>query len=125
MVNSLLGRIHLLSEDKQALIKEGIEVYNRITPEKLRAVPYLPKGYTMFGDKFVASGLKTDEKVYLAVWNLKGLRTVKLDLPEIKAADIKVAYPSSLETRFSFDETSLTVNFTEDEQARFFEITLK
>ena len=94
MVNALLGRIHLasrifmLDEEKQALIKEGIDVYNRITPDKLKAVPYLPKGYTMFGDKFVASGLKTDEKVYLAVWNLKGMRTVKLDLPEIKVADI-------------------------------------
>ena len=95
-----------------------------MTPEKLESVPYLPKGYTEYKDTFVATGIKTDEKVYLAVWNLNGDRTVKLPLPEIQVKDVKVIYPTTLETKYTFDEASLTVEFTEDEQARLFEITI-
>ena len=130
MINALLGRIHLasriqlLSEEKQALVKEGVDVYNSITPDKLKALPYLPKGYTHFGDTFVAAGLKTDKKVYLAVWNLNGERHVKLDLPDIEVKNVKVIYPTTLPTTFDFDKTSITIDFTEDIQARFFEIEL-
>ena len=130
MVNAILGRIHLasrihlLDEEKRALIREGMDVYHRLTPEKLESVPYLPKGYTEYKDTFVATGIKTDEKVYLAVWNLNGDRTVKLPLPEIQVKDVKVIYPTTLETKYTFDEASLTVEFTEDEQARLFEITI-
>ena len=130
MINSLLGRIHLasrihiLDDKKQALIKEGIALYNKITPEKRLSVPYLPKGYSMFGDTLVAAGIKTDKTVYLAVWNLNGERHVKLQLPDITVKDAKVIYPTTLPTIFSFDENSLTIDFTEDVQARFFKITL-
>lgn len=130
MVNAILGRIHLasrihlLDDEKRALIREGVDVYHRLTPEKLESVPYLPKGYTEYKDTFVATGIKTDEKVYLAVWNLNGDRTVKLPLPEIQVKDVKVIYPTTLETKYVFDEESLTVEFTEDEQARLFQITI-
>ncbi len=130
MINSLLGRIHLasrihlLDKEKRELIKEGIRVYDSITEDKLKATPYLPKGYAAYGDTFVASGLKTEDKVYLAVWNLKGERHIHLPLPEIDVKDVKVAFPASLETKFSFDSSSLTIDFTEDIQARFFEIEI-
>ncbi len=130
MVNALLGRIHLASRiqlldfEKQALIKEGVELYNKLTPEKLVALPYLPKGYTAFGDSFVSAGFKTENKLYLAVWNLSGERNVTLPLPEIDVKNVTVAYPTSLPTSYSFDASSITVNFTEDEQARFFEIDI-
>ena len=129
-VNSLLGRVHLasriqlLSEEKQALIKEGIELYDSLKDDKLKAVPYLPKGYTGFGDTFVSCGLKTDKKVYLAVWNLNGERNVRLPLPEIKAASAKVIYPSAPMGDFSVSlaENCLDISFGEDEQARLIEI---
>lgn len=130
MMNAMLGRIHLasriqlLDEEKQALIKEGIEVYNRMTPDKLQAVPYLPKRYAQIDDTFVAIGLKTNQKVYLGVWNLKGEHHVKLDLPEIRVKDVSVVYPKELETRYTYDKNSITIDFTEDEQARLFEIFL-
>ena len=47
-----------------------------------------------------------------------------LPLPEITAKNVSVAYPVSLKTDYSFTENSLTVHFTEDEQARVFEIDL-
>ena len=130
MLNSMLGRIHmasriyLLDEEKQALIHEGVNVYNRMTPDKLQAVPYLPKGYTDIDDTFVAVGLKTDTKVYLGVWNLNGERSKTLKLPEITVKDVTVAYPQTLATDYTFASDSITIHFTEDEQARLFEITL-
>ncbi|MBE6947400.1 MAG: alpha-galactosidase [Ruminococcaceae bacterium] len=130
MVNALLGRvhlasrIHLLDEQKQALIREGIDFYNRTNADKLTATPYLPKGYNCFGDTLVAAGLKTESKVYLAVWNLHGDKDVTLPLPEITAKNITVAYPNSLPTKYTFTSDSLTIHFTEEEQARIFEITL-
>lgn len=128
MVNAILGRIHLasrinlLDQEKQELIKEGIELYDRIRDEKLTSLPYMPLGYAKFGDTLVSSGLLTDKKLYLAVWNLNGERHVNIPLPDISVKNAKVAYPLSLETNFSFDSSSLTVDFTEDMQARIFEI---
>lgn len=133
MVNAILGRIHLasriqlLSESKQALIREGVDYYNSITSDKLKALPYLPKGYCGFGDTFVSCGLKTADKVYLAVWNLRGERNVRLSLPEIEAAAVKVAYPSAPIGDFavSLENNVLDIAFGEDEQARILEISLK
>lgn len=130
MMNAILGRvhmasrIHLLDEEKQNLIREGVDVYNQMTPDKVQAVPYLPKGYAQIDDTFVSVGLKTDEKVYLGVWNLNGERHVTLNLPEIQVKDVSVAYPKELETRYEFEQSSITIDFTEDEQARLFEIAL-
>ena len=130
MVNAVLGRIHLasriffLSDEKRELIREGIEFYNRITPEKLRAVPYFPKGYAKFGDTLVSVGLKTENKVYLAVWNLNGECHIELKLPEIAAKSASVAYPKSLETNFELRNNTLIIDFTENEQARIFEIEI-
>ncbi len=131
MVNSLLSRVHLasrlylLDSEKRELVREGIAVYNRIVSDKLKAVPYLPRGYASHGDEFVCSGIKTDEKLYLALWHKGGEKKIKIELPEITVKSATVAYPATLPTEFSYDETSLTVEFTEDIQARFFEIELK
>jgi len=128
MINAVLGRIHLASRihlldaEKSELIREGIQFYNKITPEKLTAVPYLPKGFSRFGDTFAAAGLKTDTKIYLAVWNLGGERHVHLPLPDITVKHIRTAYPSAAEMNFCYDAASVTLEFSEDEQARILEI---
>lgn len=130
MINAMLGRLHLasriqlLDEEKRALIKEGVDVYNSITADKLNCVPYLPKGYAMYGDTFVASGIKCDDKLYLAVWNINGERHIKLELPEIEVKNVAVKYPSKMETHFSYDASSITIDFTQDIQARLFEIDI-
>lgn len=130
MVNALLCRVHLASRlflldgDKLALVREGTDLYNRITEEKLRAVPYLPKGYAQFGDTLVSAGIKTEDTLYLAVWNLGGDKDVTLPLPDIKVKNAAVAYPMSLPTDFTYTQDSLTIHFTENEQARIFEIAL-
>lgn len=130
MVNGILGRLHLasrfhlLNETKQALIREAVDLYHRMATDKQTAVPYLPKGYTRCGDTFVAAGLRTEKKLYLAVWNLRGERHVVLPLPELSAKSARAAYPAALPTVFELKNNCLTLDFSEDEQARLFEIEL-
>ena len=126
MVNSFLGRMHLashvelLSEDKQALICEGIDYFNRLSRIKTDALPYLPFGFTDFTKQQVACGLLRGDTLYLAVWNLGGdAVTVPLDRP-IRGAE--VVYPKNSDLGVTVDGCSLTVAFTEPYQARFLEI---
>ncbi len=130
MINSLLGRIHLasrvnlLAENKKQLIRDGIAYYHHMTPYKKNCVPYLPCGYAQVGDGTVAAGIKTEDKLFLAVWNLKGDKDVTIPLPEVKVKAAKVGYPVNMTTDFSYTENEITVHFTEEEQARLFEIDL-
>ncbi len=131
MVNSLLGRMHLaspfwyLNDHKKAILKEGLDYARTLTEMKKVAKPYLPLGYVRWGASNVAVGLKTDDKLYLAVWNLKEPTTLEIPLVEVKAKSAKVGYPLCLPTDYILKDNVLTVNFTEPEQARFFEIELE
>ena len=130
MINSFLGRMHLasdvglLNEEKTELLKEGIDYYNYLTPAKKVALPCFPLGFTDFHKKNAACGLKTENKVYLAVWNLGDNKpvTVNLDCP-IKS--VTVGYPKKMKTDFSIEGNTLTVNFPCEYSARFFEIEIK
>ena len=126
MINSFLGRMHLashvelLSEDKLALIREGITYFNKLSEIKNRALPYLPFGFTDFTKQQAACGLRHGDTLYLAVWNLGGGEvTVSLDR---SVREAKVAYPAAADTGLTVDGCSLTVSFTEPYQARFLEI---
>ena len=128
MVNSLLGRLHLashielLDDSKKDLIKEGIDYYKRITEDKKIGIPYFPLGFTDFSKEEVAAGFIANNKLFLAVWNLKRKEnSIKLKLDfEIKY--VRVGYPQKLFTEFSFEGNVFTVNFDQGLQARFFEI---
>ncbi len=130
MINSFLGRIHLasrlfeLDEEKKALVKEGVAYYKSLTTVKKRALPYLPLGFTDFRKEMVASGFVTDNTLYLAVWHLKGDKTITVPIPEgVKTA--KIAYPSASDTALSVSDTSLTLTFPREEGAAFLEVALK
>ena len=127
MINSFLGRMHLashierLSEKQQALIKEGVEYYNSLSEVKKNALPYLPLGFASFGDNLVASGLKTDKKIYLAVWCLGGKTNVTVPIKE-KINALLLAYPSNSTVEYSHGENEIFVRFQEVGEAVFFEI---
>ena len=106
------------------LLKEGIEYYNYLTPAKKVALPCFPLGFTDFHKKNAACGLKTENKVYLAVWNLGDNKpvTVNLDFP---VKSVTVGYPKKMKTDFSIEGNTLTVNFPCEYSARFFEIEIK
>ena len=66
----------------------------------------------------------TEEKLYLAVWNLGGEKKMTVPLDGLCVKSARVAYPLSLKTEFTYGPSSLTVEFTEEHQARIFEIAL-
>lgn len=85
----------------------------------------MPLGFTDFSQKLVASGLKTDKKIYLAVWNLSDEnRTVNIPVRE-RVKNTTVGYPKNLPTDYSFENNSLTVRFSAPYSARFFEMETK
>ena len=126
MINSFLGRMHLashvelLSEDKQALIREGIDYFNKLSDVKGEALPYLPFGFTDFTKQAAACGLLHGDTLYLAVWNLGGGDvTVPLERTVKEAV---VAYPSGADTKLTVEGDRVTVHVTEEYQARFLEV---
>lgn len=132
MINAFLGRMHLasdltkLSEENFTLVKEGVEYSKKLAKVKKASLPYFPLGFTDFSKDTVACGLKANEngkeKLYLAVWVLRGNRTAKIPIGGAKGA--KVAYPKNLSTEFELGGEVLTVKFAESNSARFFEIEL-
>jgi alpha-galactosidase len=130
MINSFLGRMHLashlelLGEEKFTLVREGVEYYNSIREAKKTALPYMPLGFTNFGKTLVASGLLTDEKLYLAVWNLGGEKKVSIPLEDIAPKSAKVAYPACNALEYRLEGNNIEIEFTEDYQARMFEIEI-
>lgn len=130
MINSFLGRMHLASDvgllnaEKTELLKEGINYYDYLTPVKKVALPYFPLGFTDSHKKNAACGLKTENKIYLAVWNLGESKpvTINLDYPIEK---VSVGYPKKIKTDFTIEGSTLTVNFPCEYSARFFEIEIK
>ena len=130
MVNSFLGRMHLashlelLNKAQFDIVKEGVEYYNSLRQIKKQALPYMPTGFTKFGEKLVVSGLLTEDKLYLAVWNLGGDRDVTVQLCDISPKSVSVAFPKANAVDCSLNANELTVHFTADIQARMLEIEL-
>ena len=130
MINAILGRMHLashlelLSEDKKALVKEGIDYYNKLVEVKKRALPVFPLGFTDFRQDNVAVGLKDGDKIYLAVWHLEGKKSVYMTFNE-DISSVKVGYPTGFDTKYSVEKNVLKIEFSDERVGRIFEITLK
>ena len=129
MINSFLGRMHLashlelLNEQQRALVAEGVRYYNTLSAAKKRAVPYFPCGFAALGDDHLAAGLKTDEKIYLAVWCMKGEKEVRIPIKEATRG-VKIAYPTVCTAAAALQDGVLTVTFADVPQAAFLEILL-
>ncbi|MBQ2889620.1 MAG: alpha-galactosidase, partial [Clostridia bacterium] len=130
MINSFLGRMHLASrldllDEKQfKLVQDGIKVYNELSPIKHSALPYFPDGFTQFGAKGAASGLKYGNKIYLAVWNLDNADIKDISF-ESNISDAKIIYPKEAEADFCAEENKLKIKFKSEKTALFFAIELK
>ena len=74
-----------------------------------------------FGAPYAACGLKTADRIYLAVWNLGGESKICIPIPE-QIHSVRVGYPQTLKTDFTFTANALTVRFEEKYAARVFEI---
>lgn len=139
MVNAMLLRIHQsghlaeMSENRKALIKEALDYYKEIRGEIRQAFPFWPIGLAKNTDKWLASGLKTETKAYLAVWRRGGEQEeIEISLENLweKAGEQKVrlAYPREQlreNMDFHYDTTAkkLRLCFKQPIMARLFEIT--
>ena len=129
MVNAFLGRMYLSSrlwmlDDRQlSLIKEGVAYYHTLSEMKKRAVPYFPNGFAHFGDETVCAGLKDGNRIYLAVWVLKGATTVlaRMDVP---VKQVKIGYPSVSNATTEITADGIRVIFPDTNMAAFLEIEL-
>ena len=126
MINSFLGRMHLashlerLNEHQLTLVREGVDYYNSLTPAKKKGLPKFPIGFNKFSNDWVVAGFETDEKLYLAVWNLGGSLHREIPLKGYKSA--LCAYPKANTLPYTYKDGTLTIDFTEKYQARFFEL---
>ena len=129
MINSFLGRMHLashldyLNEHQMNLIREGVTYYNTLSEIKKTALPYFPMGFTNFGDKVVCAGLKNENKIYLAVWNLKGEKEIVVPIAE-DITDAKIAYPTKTSVQLQTCKNGLQLTFPETPCAVFLEISI-
>lgn len=126
MVNALLGRMHLashiglLSEEKFALVREGVAYYKTLSKVKREALPVFPLGFTSFGEKHVAAGFEAQGKLYLAVWNPGGKKELRIPLGT-PVAKVRVAYPQASPVRVRTAGAALEIAFTKPFQSCFLE----
>lgn len=127
MINSLLGRMHLaghlelLSDKQYELVKEGVKVYKELAPFKKSALPFLPLGFTSFGKKTVAVGLKNKDTAYLAVYDLCGDNTKTIPVNGYK--DVATVYPRGADVEIKISDGELFVKFARKNQAVFLRLT--
>ena len=78
VATALLGRVHLsgrldlMTEAQQTLVREGIDVYKDIRSDIADAVPFWPLGLPGWTDDWLAFGLRAAETTYLLVWRRHG-----------------------------------------------------
>lgn len=127
MINSFLGRMHLAShlerlEDRQLLlVKEGVEYYKSLVTAKKNGLPKFPCGFNNFSNDFVVAGFETEEKLYLAVWNMGEQLHREITLKGYK--NVICAYPNANSLTFNYKNDTLSIEFTQKYQARFFELS--
>ena len=128
MINSFLGRMHLashldyLNEHQMDLIREGVAYYNTLSEMKKTAAPYFPLGFTNFGEKTVCAGLKNENKIYLAVWNLNGEKEMVIPVAE-GVSNAAIAYPTKTSVQLNVCKDSIRLLCPETPCAVFLEMT--
>lgn len=129
MINGLLGRMHLashlelLTKKQFSLVSEGVEYYKSLSEIKKEAVPYFPQGFSNFGSESVVAGLKKDNTIYVAVWNLKKEGTANLKIEfEKEIENVKIGYPKKNKPKIETFRNQLTIKFENSPIAVFLEI---
>jgi alpha-galactosidase len=110
MVNALLwrihqsGRIHEISSERFAMVKEGISLYKTIRKDIQRGLPYWPLGLPRLGDDWAAFGLDCNSMSYLAVWRLGGKsKSLSIPLPQGANTALKIDLVYPRERHVSFE----------------------
>lgn len=133
MVNVLLLRIHQsghlanLSQERFALVQEGIHCYKSIREDIKTALPFWPLGISSYTDTWISLGLQAGNKNYIAVWRKNSTEsTCRLPIPHLKGKKTTVSciYPKREHCRYTWNPLSgeLSVELPAQVSARLFEI---
>ncbi len=134
MVNAILLRIHqsghlaMLSQERFALVKEGIALYKTIRGEIAQGLPIWPLGLPHFDDQWISLGLVCDATIYLAVWRLSGGdETCVLPCHHLRdqALAVDCIYPAEHACRWNWSSSAGTLSVTLPQQnsARLMRLT--
>lgn len=130
MINSLLLRIHQsgqilnLTDERRALIAEGIADYKSIRQDIKQSLPFWPLGFADFKKDFLSLGLLSSSVAYIAVWRREGEKS-KITLPlEFKAKSVECIYPSYNEWKYRLCGEGLEAELKKPYSARLFKLEL-
>ncbi len=114
MVNAMFRRIHLggetpwLSEDKLALVKEGVDFYKSTRNMISNSTAFYPLGICDFNSDTVVCGITNNEDTYLCAINKSNKAMVEIPLKdEVKTA--KIVYPKNINIDYDLDINMLRV----------------
>lgn len=148
MINAMLLRIHQsghlaeLSDERLALVKEGIACYKAIRCDIKNAVPFLPLDIADNEDMWVCGGLQLEDKAYLTVWKrqMEGKNNDRYLKAGIECTDtalsiplgglpfakdgveVSCIYPQSEPVDFEVFGDALKVRYEAPVMARMFEV---
>ncbi len=123
----LSGRLDLMNEENEALVKQGIGIFKKNREFIKNAYPVYPMGFWHIGKKgFYSVGLTNDNKskLKLALWKIEAHNneiSVNLEKYVNENSKVTLVYPEN--TNYNFDGKTLNVTLDKAEyQAVFFEI---
>ncbi len=133
MINAMLLRIHQsghlaeISQERFALVKEGLDYYKTIRENIKTALPFWPLGLPFYTDEWICLGLNCGNKIYLAVWKMTDSDKsciLPLNMLEGKQVKARCAYPAKQECFFEWNAagSSLVVKLDKQHSARLFEL---
>lgn len=128
-INSLFGVMHLCSQlenvdaELREIIKEGVKYYKELAKIKETAIPVMPNGFSSYDDEVLFAGLKTENKLYLSVYNVGGDCEIKRDFSKYNVKNVKISYPSFAVNEYSLKDGVLSLSMQE-KTARVLEFEL-
>ncbi len=123
-VMHLSSRLQHLSAEHKALLQEGIAYYRSLCKVKQEGVPVCPNGITNLDDRVIVTGIKTEKKLYLSVYNLDNeAGVIKQDLRKYGVKNATLAYPAAAKNAYELKDGVLTVDMSAV-SARAFEFDL-
>lgn len=129
MINSFLGRMYLaghlerLNDRQLSLVKEGVDYYKSLMPAKKKGLPKFPIGFNKFSNDWVVAGFET-AKNCISPCGIRAINCIeKFRLKDIKTPFAHIRKPTLY--LLSTKKDTLTIDFTQEYQARFFELSKK
>lgn len=109
----LSGRLHNLTDEKFALVKEAVECYKKIRKDIPSAIPFYPIGVPKQTDDWLCLAFKCKDSTRLAVWRM-GSDTDSITIPfDSEIGNVKRLYPSKETYKAEKRDNGVTVTLPE------------